>query len=341
MRWSLLPVCVLMLALGAGESAAQNAALGRAQKAYDDLRYDEAVAQARRALRERMSAAEQEQAYEILGFAYAALDSARQATEAFKEVILLNPDQELDPGRISPKITSAFSLALGQVLVIRQFDVDTTSFVAGKMSAPFKFTVTRTARLNTKLRGPAGDLVLDASLGEGLKRVEWNGFLANGTTPKTGSYKLVVEASAGRDRYAASYPLWITANPVDTMPHLATLPGYQMLPEKIVPPRNWRPFGIALIASAVVAGGSLALENSQLGGSRDQLLAVSAGTAVIGLLSTLKRPAPVPAPANIRYNELVREQLAKRNAEIAADNAERRRQTRLSVRHMPREEKAQ
>ncbi len=341
MRWSVLPIGAMLVALAASESAAQGAALARAKKAYDDLRYEEAVSEAKRALRERLSAAQQEEAYEVLGFAYAALDSTREATEAFKEVILLNPDQELDPGRISPKITSAFSLALGQVLVIRQFDVDTTSFVAGKAAAPFKFTVTRTARLNTKLRGPSGDVVLDASLGEGLKRVEWDGFLANGAPPKTGSYKLVVEASAGRDRYAASYPLWITANPVDTALHLASLPGYQMLPEKVVPPRNWRPLGIALIASAVVAGGSLALENSQLGGSRDQLLAVSAGTAVIGLLSALKRPAPVPAPANIRYNELVREQLAKRNAEIAQENAERRRQTRLSIKHMPREEKAQ
>ena len=38
-----------------------------------------------------------------------------------------------------------------------------------------------------------------------------------------------------------------------------------------------------------------------------------------------------PARANILYNSLVREQLARRNAEIAAENAMRRRQVKLGI----------
>jgi hypothetical protein len=45
----------------------------------------------------------------------------------------------------------------------------------------------------------------------------------------------------------------------------------------------------------------------------------------------LKKPAPVPARANILYNSLVREQLARRNAEIAAGNVLRRRQVKLAI----------
>ena len=45
----------------------------------------------------------------------------------------------------------------------------------------------------------------------------------------------------------------------------------------------------------------------------------------------MKRPAPVPWDANIRYNALVREQLAQRNANIAADNTTRRAEVRLTV----------
>jgi hypothetical protein len=43
----------------------------------------------------------------------------------------------------------------------------------------------------------------------------------------------------------------------------------------------------------------------------------------------------VPAPANIRYNALVREQLARRNVEIAAENARRMRQVQLIVAALP------
>jgi hypothetical protein len=39
----------------------------------------------------------------------------------------------------------------------------------------------------------------------------------------------------------------------------------------------------------------------------------------------------VPAHANILYNSLVREQLARRNAEIAVENTKRRRQVKLGI----------
>jgi hypothetical protein len=46
---------------------------------------------------------------------------------------------------------------------------------------------------------------------------------------------------------------------------------------------------------------------------------------------TLKRPDPRPVEANIRYNQLLDEQLVERNAAIADQNAERRRQTLLTI----------
>jgi hypothetical protein len=119
---------------------------------------------------------------------------------------------------------------------------------------------------------------------------------------------------------------------VDTLAHLTSLPGYELMPETVVPPRSWKPVGLALMATSVALGGSLALENSKLGGGgRREILAIGGGTALVGLLATAKKPAPVPARANILYNSLVREQLARRNAEIAAENATRRRQVKLAV----------
>ncbi|HEX6058161.1 MAG TPA: hypothetical protein VFZ11_04005 [Gemmatimonadaceae bacterium] len=323
----------LLVALVAPPLAAQGGSpLARAEAAYRDLSYGQAIAQARRALGGRLSAAEQARAWELLGFSYAALDSARQSTDAFKQLLFLSPDRELDPARISPKITSLFALALGQVLVVRHLAADSAAFVAGDGSLPIGYTLTRTARVRARVTGAAGEALVDSSLGEGERRIRWNGLLDGGRAAPSGIYRIVVEASAGRDSYAASLPVRVVAGAVDTVAHLASLPGYDVLPETVVPPRSWRPLGVALIATAATAGAIVALESADLGGSgRRPMLTVGVGATVAGVLATIRRPAPVPAAANIRYNALVREQLARRNAEIAAENARRRQQVLLTI----------
>jgi hypothetical protein len=310
----------------------QSITLLRASEAYNSLAFAQAITLARQASRERLNPEDRARALELLGFAYASLDSTRQATEAFKQALLLNPDRTLDAGRISPKITSAFALALSQVLVLRDLRIDTAEFIAGTGAVPIRFTVTRTARLRTRLVGPGGEITVDSALGEGSVRLQWNGLLANGRPPTGGNYRLIVEANAGRDSYAASLPFRVQPGPVDTLPHLTSLPGYELMPETVMPPRSWKPVGLALMASSLALGGSLALESSKLGGGgRREILTIGAGAALVGVLATLKKPAPVPARANILYNSLVREQLARRNAEIAAENRARLRQVKLAV----------
>ncbi len=330
-----MAVAVLSLSLGGLPSpltAQDNPTLRRASQAYNNLSFAQAIILVRQASRERLGSDDQARAYELLGFSYASLDSTRQATEAFKQALLLNPDRALDAARVSPKITSAFALALAQVLVLRDLRIDTSEFVAGVGSLPIRFTVTRTARLRTRLVGPGGEITVDSALGEGAVRLQWNGLLAGGQPPARGLYRVIVEATAGRDSYAASLPLRIDAGAVDTLPHLTSLPGYDLLPETVVPPRSWKPVGLALMATSVALGSSLALESSKLGGGgRREILSIGTGAALVGLLATMKKPAPVPARANILYNSLVREQLAKRNAEIAAENAARRRQVKLAI----------
>jgi hypothetical protein len=314
-------------------AAQESAILRRASAAYRDLEYGEAISLCKQALRERLRGTEQERAYEILGFSLAALDSARQATDAFAQLVLLSPDRELDPARVSPKITSLFALARAHVLVVRRFEMDSARIVAGVQFVPISFTVTRAARVRARIVGGGREALLDSSRVEGTVRLQWNGMMADGLPPTSGAYRLVVEANAGRDSYAASFPLRIDAGAVDTVAHLTSLEGYDLLPETVIPPRNWRPLALASLAAGVVAGTSLALENSRLGGgSGRELLSVSVGTVTLGLLASLKRPAPVPAPANIRYNALVREQLARRNAELASQNIARRRQVQLTIR---------
>ena len=319
-------------AYGLPLSAQTNATLRRANAAYNNLSYAEAISLVHQATRERLDSEDQARGYELLAFSYASLDSTRRATEAFKQALLLNPDRSLDAARISPKITSAFALALAQVLVLRDLRIDSTELIAGTGAVPIRFTVTRTARLRTRLVGPGGEITVDSALGEGPVRLQWNGLLSRGQPPAAGNYRLIVEASAGRDSYAASVALHITPGTVDTLPHLTSLPGYELLPETVVPPRSWKPVGLALMATSVALGGSLALESSKLaGGGRREILAIGTSAALVGVMATMKKPAPVPARANILYNSLVREQLARRNAEIAAENELRRRQVKLAI----------
>ena len=310
--------------------AQENPALRRAVTAYRDLEYGQAITFCKQALRERLRADDQVRAYEILGFAFAALDSARQATDAFKELVLLSPDRELDAARISPKITSLFALARTQVLVVRRLELDSTRIIAGTQNANLAFSVTRPARVRARITGAGRDVVIDDSRVEGTVRIQWNGLMADGNPAPTGSYRFVVEATAGRDSYAASLPIRVVAGAVDTVVHLTALPGYELLPETVVPPRSWRPLMLASTAAGVMAGASFAFENGRLtGGGRREIVSIGVGTIALGVLASWKRPAPVPAAANIRYNALVREQLARRNAELAAQNATRRRQVQL------------
>ena len=333
------PVCAtltLLLALAHSASAQGSAVLRRAEGAYRDLSYAQTIADARRALGERLSRAEQARAYELMGFAYAALDSARESTDAFKQLLFLNPDRELDPARISPKITSLFALALGQVLVVRHLSVDSASFLAGNGILPIRFALTRSARVRTRIVGPSGEAIVDSSLGDGTLRLVWNGLMRDGRPAVSGDHRIIVEASSGRDSYAASIAVRVRAGVADTAAHLTALPGYELLPETEVPPRSWRPLGVAFLATAAASGAMVALENSTLGSPRrGELAAIGVGTSVVGLLATLKRPAPAPVPANIRYNALLKEQLVRRNADIAADNVRRRRQVKLTVTPAP------
>ena len=127
------------------------------------------------------------------------------------------------------------------------------------------------------------------------------------------------------------------AGAVDTLPMLTKLPGYDPLPETVTPPRSLRPFGLASLLTGLMAGGALALENGDLTGGSRREVAIGAGAVLaVGLAASLGRAAPVPSEANIRYNQLVRDQLARQNQQVAETNTLRRREVELTVSVAPR-----
>src|SRR3989440_293303 len=155
-------------AAGAAQ-AVPSAALRRAQQAYDNLEYRQVLSLARAALRERLAGGERARAYELLGFTYGAMDSILKAVDAFKQVVLIDPERQLDPNRVSPKAYSAFDVALRQVLLVRQLRIDSASFVGGQGGAvPIRFTVTQPARVLVRAISSGATVVIDSGAWNGL-----------------------------------------------------------------------------------------------------------------------------------------------------------------------------
>lgn len=321
---------------GAAQTA-PNATLRSAQLAYDNLEYRQALSLARGALRERLTGAERARAYELLGFTYGAMDSILKAVDAFKEVVLIDPERQLDPNRVSPKAYSAFAVALGQVLLVRQLHVDSVSFVGGQGAVPVRFTVTQPARVTTRAIGTPGTFVIDSGAWNGQVNLRWPARLPTGDPVPPGTYTLVVDARLGQNTFSASQPIRLTLGRVDTLPAITSLPGYQFLPETEITPQSWRPVGLAFLYTGGALVGTLGLESSSLGSSSKRELGIVGGAALVtGFAMMLRKPGVRPAAANILYNQLLREQIARRNQDIAKENVTRRREVQVTVTPLPK-----
>lgn len=327
-----------LVAAGQGTQApVQNATLRRAIQAYDNLDFAQVVTVANQALRERLSSPERARAYELLGFAYSATNQPDQAINAFKETILLDPDRELDPSRVSPRISGYFNAALGQVMVVRLLEADSAAFIAGQGFVPIRYTVTSRARVRSRAVSGQTSVLLDSSITLGQVNLRWPARLPSGDPVPQGTYTIVVEATAGQNSFSTSRQVRVSHGAVDTLPHLAILPGYEYLPETEVPPKSWRPMGLALVYTGIALAGTSALANGDLGSaSLREGGTIGTGVILAGFIMTLKKPAPQPARGNILYNQLLREQLARRNTEITQENTRRRQQVAVSVVPLPR-----
>jgi len=323
-------------AAGAAQ-AVPSAALRRAQQAYDNLEYRQVLSLARAALRERLAGGERARAYELLGFTYGAMDSILKAVDAFKQVVLIDPERQLDPNRVSPKAYSAFDVALRQVLLVRQLRVDSVSFVGGQGAVPLRFTVTQPARVVARAIGNGGTFAIDSGAWNGQVNLRWPARLASGDPVPAGTYTVVVDARLGQNTFSASQPIRVSHGRVDTLPSVASLPGYQFLPETEIPPQSWRPVGLAFLYTGGALVGTLGLESSSLGASSKRELGLVGGAALAtGFVMMLRKPAPRPAAANILYNRLLRDQIARRNQDIAKENVARRQQVQVTVAALPK-----
>jgi hypothetical protein len=330
-RLTLLLLVAVPSLLSPSRATAQDERAAKA--ALDQLDYPGAIRAARAALAGRLEGSDRIETYEIMGFAYGALDSARQATAAFKEMIFLAPDHELDANTVSPKITALYSAALSQVLVVRKVKLDSAAFIAGSGGATLHFAVTRPARVVTRAFGPGGDMRVDSSLVNSAGVVTWHALTSDGRPLPPGRYRLVITANEGPNEFAAQVTADLIRGNADTLPHFTSVLGYSELPEEVAPEQSFHPLGLVGLFAGAAAAESFVLENPSIGGhERAQISLVAAAALAVGVVASLAKPDPRPVEANIRYNRLLRDQLAQRNADIVARNDALRRQVRLTVR---------
>jgi hypothetical protein len=319
------------LAAQAAPLPVQNATLRRAIQAYENVDFGQVVPLARAALRERLTTAERARAYELLAFSFAATNQPDSAITSFREVLQLDPDREIDPRRVSPRIAGYFNAALGQVMVVRQLRVDSAVFITRQGAIPIRYHITSSARVRVRAVSSQTSILIDSSVTVGQVNLRWGAQQPNGDPAPPGTYRIIVDATAGQNTFSASQDVRIEHGRVDTLPHLTQLPGYEFLPETEVPAKSWRPMGIALMGVGGALAGTLAIGSDLGDASGREIGAISAAALITGFVMTLKKPAPQPSRGNIMFNRLLREQVGRRNQEVARENAERRRQVQISA----------
>ena len=320
--------------LSAPLSAQRHPDVLRAQRAYDAFDLRQVIPAARSALIDPSLTMEDRRiALELLGFTYGALDSANLAQDSFRRLLIINPDFEPDAVRVSPRIYSLYSAALGQVLVVRNIQLDTTSFVGGEGAWNVGFEVTRPARVVLRAVGGGIDLIVDSlQTGTGAAVFTWDLSGGGDSLLPPNRYQIILQASEGNDQFSVSRVVEVSHSIVDTLLQYTEHPARDTLPSTDQPGRSWKPLGLATLYTALASGATLALENSALGSpARREIGGVALVAIVTGFVLSLRQPDPVLNPGNIAFNQMLREDLARLNADITVRNIQIRNQVRVTV----------
>jgi tetratricopeptide (TPR) repeat protein len=91
--------------------------LNRAKTFYYNGEYEYAIRELENAMSylEQLKQTDQVEAYKYLAFSYVAFGNQTKAKEQFKKALQLNPDLELDPATVSPKIIKVFEEAKAEM----------------------------------------------------------------------------------------------------------------------------------------------------------------------------------------------------------------------------------
>jgi len=191
---------------------------------------------------------------------------------------------------------------------------------------PIRFTVTQPARVVTRAIGTAGgSYVIDSGAWNGQVNLSWPAGSRTAIRAGGGVHG-GRGGAAGQNTSSASQQIRVSHGSVDTLPSLTSLPGYQYLPRRRCRRRAGVPWGSPSSIQGVRWSAPWAREleprlelEARAGGGRGR----GAGH---GLRDDAAQTRPRPAAANILYNRLLRDQIARRNQDIAKENVARAKQ---------------
>ena len=341
-RLAAVALCLLSLAppLAAQSNTAEM--LQRARRLYEDVEVEQALVILRQVISPAspyvVSAEQRVDAYKYLGASLALQQGQAKRDSAvtyFRAALERDPFVDLEPQSFSPGQLSAFADARSRTFAAAVRPVRTDTVVPGSGQVTIRALTTHAALLRVELRSVTGvGRVLYDGENDGLREVQWDGLLGEGSLAPAGRYQLDVIGRSRLVQLADTASLYLDVTHLhppleDTLPDLG--PG-DLLPEQY-------PLSVAtgdLLKGLGVAAGALliqtALSSGDLGGGNVLLSGAVAGAgAITGVVSFSLRQRNRSIPANIAENAQRRAAREAENAGVRGRNAEKLRQTRLLI----------
>ncbi len=114
--------------------------LEHAKSYYNGGEYEQAITELEKALQflKQLNQIDQVEAYKYLAFSYVAFGDKEKAKEQFRLALKLEPDMELDPSTVSPKIIKVFEEVKAEVVVAPPVKPPVTPPVKPPVTPPVK-----------------------------------------------------------------------------------------------------------------------------------------------------------------------------------------------------------
>jgi hypothetical protein len=313
--------------------------LDRGVRAYRGLEFDIAAAVLRRAIAaaaaESLATADRARALSYIAASDYFRGRRDSAAAVYRRLVLLDPRFRPDPLIFPPEVTSLFDAVRRATKAVAVVAPDTAFKVVEERypvrlyaSSFHSILVVLSSEdgrtLRTLYAGPIGDSLT----------VDWDGLDVSGREALAGRLRLTVTslATAGADPLRVlQVPLEISAARRDTLAMPAPPADSLLRPERAPGGPAMRSLGGGLAASVMI----LALPSLVAGGQRVSggggRVAVAGAVSLTGLIGFLSQRPGHPLPENARANRALRDAWQRRVDAIAHENADRRRDVRLTV----------
>jgi hypothetical protein len=272
--------------------------------------------------------------YEYLGASFVLLNKPDSAFAAFRTAIETDPFSNLDPQRFTPSQLSLFRAALDSVFEVALRTADSARIDPRTEHVVLRVLTTHASTLQVSLRAPGGALVpLFDGTNTGLRQVEWDALLPDGSFAPSGRYELIARGASrlmNRSDSARIYFDVVRDGPAldDTLPPLSAT-------DMVATRYGGTGIRHDLLRSLALAAGAWAvatiIPNGGVDGGHGRAAIVAGAGFAAGVGTVLVRRAHPDLGTAVAENARRQATRAEANARIRRENAEKLNRTRLIV----------